>query len=194
MIGDSSVGSGSRRIEALVGIEAFRALATERALAARLTDLFKTPRDLLEERIAATVEELKVAQRKLAALQTAALAQRIPALIEAARPVGSVLVVADSLGEVDSVEDLRQISLQVRERSGSNTVAAIFGVVNAKPMVVVSVGSEARSAGVSAGALVKVVSGILGGGGGGKDDIAQGGGTDTAAIPAAIQALVGAIA
>ena len=194
LIGDSSVGSGSRRIEALVGIEAFRALATERALAARLTDLFKTPRDLLEERIAATVEELKVAQRKLAALQTAALAQRIPALIEAARPVGSVLVVADSLGEVDSVEDLRQISLQVRERSGANTVAAIFGVVNAKPMVVVSVGSEARSAGVSAGALVKVVSGILGGGGGGKDDIAQGGGTDAAAIPAAIQALVGAIA
>ena len=194
LIGDSSVGSGSRRIEALVGIEAFRALATERALAARLTDLFKTPRDLLEERIAATVEELKVAQRKLAALQTAALAQRIPALIESARPVGSVLVVADSLGEVDSVEDLRQISLQVRERSGANTVAAIFGVVNAKPMVVVSVGSDARSAGVRAGSLVKVVSGILGGGGGGKDDIAQGGGTDAAAIPAAIQALVGAIA
>ena len=193
LIGDSSVGSGSRRIEALVGIEAFRALATERALANRLGELFKAPRELLEERIAATVEELKIAQRKLAALQTAALAQRIPALIEAAKTVGSSRVVATNLGAVESVDDLRQLATQIRERAGANSVAAIFGEVNAKPMMVVAVGADAQAAGVKAGALVKIASGILGGGGGGKDDLAQGGGSNLAAISQAIDAIIGAI-
>ena len=193
LIGDSSVGSGSRRIEALVGIEAFRALATERALASRLTELFKTPRELLEERIAATVEELKVAQRKLAALQSAALAQRIPSLVANAKQIGSVRLIAESLGDVESVDDLRQMAVQIRERAGAASVAAIFGVVSAKPMLVVAVGAEAKAAGTRAGELVKVASGILGGGGGGKDDLAQGGGSDVSAIPAAIAAITGAI-
>ncbi|MEY4349660.1 MAG: hypothetical protein RL719_957, partial [Actinomycetota bacterium] len=73
LIGESSVGSGSRRVEALVGIEAFRALATERALVARLTDAFKVPREQLEQRIYESVEELKAAQKKLAGMQTAML-------------------------------------------------------------------------------------------------------------------------
>ena len=194
LIGDSSVGSGSRRLEAFVGIEAFRALATERALVSRLGDLFKTPKENLEERIAATIEELKTAQRKLAALQSAALATRIPALIADAKSIGSNTVVATNLGVVESVDDLRAIATQVRERAGASSVAAIFGEISGKPMVVVAVGSAAQTSGVKAGALVKAASAVLGGGGGGKDDIAQGGGANLAAIPQAIDAITGAIA
>ncbi|MDE2386493.1 MAG: alanine--tRNA ligase, partial [Actinomycetales bacterium] len=194
LIGDSSVGSGSRRLEALVGIEAFRALATERALVSRLGDLFKTPKENLEERIVATIEELKTAQRKLAALQSAALATRIPALIADAKAIGSNTVIATNLGAVESVDDLRAIATQVRERAGASSVAAIFGEVSGKPMVVVAVGSAAQTSGVKAGALVKAASTVLGGGGGGKDDIAQGGGANLSAIPQAIDAITGAIA
>ena len=193
LIGDSSVGSGSRRLEALVGIEAFRALATERALVARLGEMFKAPREQLEERIAATVEELKAATRKLSALQSAALAQRIPSLIEGARTIGSTSVVAANLGSVESVEDLRMIATQLRERVGQNSVSAIFGEISEKPMVVIAVGAQAQATGAKAGALVKLASGILGGGGGGKDDLAQGGGANMSAIPAAIEAVIGAI-
>ena len=194
LIGDSSVGSGSRRLEALVGIEAFRALATERALVARLGDLFKTPKEQLEERIAATVEELKVAQRKLAALQTASLATRIPGLIAEAKSVGGNKLVAANLGQLESVDDIRTIAMQIRERAGAASVAAIFGEVGGKPMLVVAVGVEAQQNGVKAGALVKAASAVLGGGGGGKDDIAQGGGTNLSAIDSAIDAIAGAIA
>ncbi|MDE2592311.1 MAG: hypothetical protein KGL41_05600, partial [Actinomycetales bacterium] len=87
----------------------------------------------------------------------------------------------------------RQMAVQIRERAGAASVAAIFGVVSAKPMLVVAVGAEAKAAGTRAGELVKVASGILGGGGGGKDDLAQGGGSDVSAIPAAIAAITGAI-
>ena len=193
LIGDSSVGSGSRRIEALVGIEAFRALAAERALVSRLGDLFKAPRELVEERIAGTLEELKVAQRKLAALQAAALATRVPELAASAKSIAGASVVATNLGALDSIEDARGIALQLRERLGVNGVAAAFAEVNGKPALVVAVGSAAQATGIKAGALVKTASAILGGGGGGKDDIAQGGGQDVGKIDQAIQALVAAI-
>ena len=193
LIGDSSVGSGSRRIEALVGIEAFRALATERALVARLGDLFKGPKDGLEERIVATIDELKNAQRKLASLQSAALATKVPSIVESARNIGAVVFASANLGVVDSVEDLRGIAMQARERAGANSVAAIFGVVNDKPMTVIAVADGAIASGAKAGALVRVASAVLGGGGGGKDDIAQGGGSDVSAIEAAISAVAGAL-
>ena len=194
IIGESSVGSGSRRLEALVGIEAFRSLATERALVARLGEALKSPKAEIEERLTATIEELKVAQRKLAQLQAAQLATRIPELISAATAVGSTKFVEANLGEVSSVEDLRGLATQIREKLGTESgVVALFGVVADKPMVLVATTEAARAAGHKAGNLVRTASQILGGGGGGKDDLAQGGGSDAAKIGEAQAAVRGAL-
>ena len=190
LIGEASVGSGSRRLEALVGIEAFRALATERALVGRLVDIVKTPREQLEDRLTATIEELRAAQRKLAALQSAALAERIPAIFDAAKTIGSVKLAAANLGTAESVDDLRQIAVGLRDRFGDTAgVAAAVAEIAGKPMVVIATTKAAQSVGAKAGALVRVVSSVLGGGGGGKDDIAQGGGADVVKISEALKAL-----
>ena len=190
IIGEASVGSGSRRIEALVGIEAFRSLATERALVSRLAEALKSPREQLEERLAGTIEDLRAAQRKLAAIQSAALAEQIPSYFAAAKSVGNVKLAAVSIGAVESVDDLRQIATGLRDRFGeTGGVAAIFGEVANKPMVVIAATKRAQSTGAKAGALVRVASAILGGGGGGKDDIAQGGGADLSKISEAILAV-----
>jgi alanyl-tRNA synthetase len=194
IIGESSVGSGSRRLEALVGIEAFRSLATERALVARLGEALKSPKAEIEERLTATIEELKVAQRKLAQLQAAQLATRIPELISAATTIGSTKFVEANLGEIASVEDLRGLATQIREKLGAESgVAALFGVVAEKPMVLVATTEAARAAGHKAGNLVRTASQILGGGGGGKDDLAQGGGSDVNKISDAQAAIRGAL-
>jgi alanyl-tRNA synthetase len=194
IIGESSVGSGSRRLEALVGIEAFRSLATERALVARLGEALKSPKAEIEERLTATIEELKQAQRKLAQLQAAQLATRIPELISAATTIGSTKFVEANLGELASVEDLRGLATQIREKLGAESgVVALFGVVAEKPMVLVATTEAARAAGHKAGNLVRTASQILGGGGGGKDDLAQGGGSDAAKIGDAQAAVRGAL-
>jgi alanyl-tRNA synthetase len=194
IIGESSVGSGSRRLEALVGIEAFRSLATERALVARLGEALKSPKAEIEERLTATIEELKVAQRKLAQLQAAQLATRIPELISAATTIGSTKFVEANLGEIASVEDLRGLATQIREKLGTESgVTALFGVVAEKPMVLVATTESARAAGHKAGNLVRTASQILGGGGGGKDDLAQGGGSDVNKISDAQAAIRGAL-
>ena len=190
IIGEASVGSGSRRLEALVGIEAFRSLATERALVARLGDALKSPKAEIEERLTATIEELKVAQRKLAQLQAAQLATRIPALIAGASSVGSTKFVESNLGELASVDDLRALATQIREQlSAESAVVALLAVVADKPMVLIATTEAARAAGHKAGNLVRTASQVLGGGGGGKDDLAQGGGNDVAKIGDAIAAI-----
>ncbi len=194
VINESSVGSGSRRIEALVGIDAFRALATERALVARLGEILKAPQGGLEDRLLQTIDDLKSAQRKLAGYQAAELAAKVPALIAAAQVVNGNKIVAQNIGSLESVEDLRSLATQIREGFGADSgVAAIFGVVNAKPMLVIATSKQAQAQGVKAGALVRVASSVLGGGGGGKDDIAQGGGSDVSQIDAAISAVKAAL-
>jgi alanyl-tRNA synthetase len=193
LINESSVGSGSRRLEALVGVEAFRALSAERALVGRLSEALKAPREQLEERLAVTVEELKSAQRKLAQLQAAELSAKVPALAAAALAVKTAKLSAADLGVVATADDLRSLAIQVRDAIGDNAVAAMFGVVNDKPMVVVAVAKGAQASGIKAGVLVRTASMVLGGGGGGKDDIAQGGGQDAKQVTAAIQSIKDAI-
>ena len=193
-IGESSVGSGSRRLEALVGIEAFRALASERALVARIGEVLKSPKAEIEDRLAATIDELKTAQRRLAAMQAAELATRIPDLVARAQLIGATKFVETNLGALSSVDDLRTLATQIREQlAKESAVIALFAVIAEKPMVLVATTESARQAGHKAGNLVRTASQILGGGGGGKDDLAQGGGTDAARIGDAAAAIRGAL-
>ncbi|WP_029149945.1 alanine--tRNA ligase [Microbacterium indicum] len=192
--GESSVGATNRRVEALVGYDAFRELTAERALVNELASSLKTPKDQLLGRVADLSTSLRAAEKRIAQFEAQALQQRVPQLAQSAARAGRLSLVAESLGEVGSGDDVRSLVTQVRERLGSEpAVVALVGVANGRPVVVVATNEAARGAGAQAGALVKAASGALGGGGGGKPDLAQGGGTDAAAVPAAIQAIRGAV-
>jgi alanyl-tRNA synthetase len=177
VIGEASVGSGSRRLEAYVGFEAFQFLAAERALVATLTESLKVPREQLYEKVSATVEELRAAQKKLASLAMDELKGRVPKLVEGAKLVGTTKLVAESIGEIDSPDQIRELVIGIREKlEPSSAVVAVSGVMSGKVVFLVATTKAARESGISAGRLVKEASAVLGGGGGGKDDIAQGGG------------------
>ena len=81
LLGEQSVGSGNRRVEAFVGMDAFRHLAAERALVTELTEMLKVPSGLLADRIATTLTKLKTAEKELERLRkeqlTAAAAQLV---------------------------------------------------------------------------------------------------------------------
>lgn len=189
--GESSVGSGSRRLEALVGIEAFRSLATERALVARLTETLKSPKDQLEARLEASLEELRAAKQKLASLSAASLQARVPEFAAKAEGLGSRLYCGVDLGQLEKIDDARSFATALLRQLGNSGVAAVAGVVDDKPAIVIAVGADT---GANAGSLVKTACAILGGGGGGKPDIAQGGGTDPSKIGAALSAVREALA
>lgn len=195
LTGESSVGSGSRRVEALVGLEAFHHLARERALVATITETLKTRPEDVPERVAGLLARLKEAEKELAGVRRERLLASVPAVVATAAPAGPARVVAHDAGQVASADDLRTLALEVRGRLGEEpAVVAVGGVAGERPVVIVATNAAARGAGLRAGDLARTAAGVLGGGGGGKDDVAQGGGADAALLGPALEALVAAVA
>src|SRR5688572_29343244 len=190
IVGESSVGASNRRVESLVGLDAFRRFASERALVSELTTTLKARPEQLADRVGELVSSLKAAEKRMQAFEARALSDRVPALAAKAARVGDVLLVAESVGELGSGDELRSLALSVRGQLGdAASVVALAGVVGGKPLAIVAASPAARDAGANAGALAKTMAGVLGGGGGGKPDLAQGGGNDVSAIPAALEAV-----
>ena len=189
LLSESSIGAGVRRVEALVGVDAYRFLAREHLLLNSLTELIKGARiEELPERISSLLNKIKDIEKELATLRSAQAMAGVAQLVEGARRVGQISLIATQIADGIGGDDLRKIALDLRARL-ENGVVALISNVDGKPVLVVATSDGARSAGVKAGALVKIGSTVLGGGGGGKDDFAQGGGTDISAADAALSAI-----
>ena len=189
LLSESSIGAGVRRVEALVGSDAFDFLAQEHILLNSLTELIKGTRvEELPERIGTLLERMKSMERELSAFRTAAALKEADQLLTTAKVIGDLSVISATLGDGMSSDDLRQIANNLRSKI-SRGVVVLASNSDGRISLVVSASSEANAKGVKAGSLVKVGSAILGGGGGGKDDFAQGGGSEVAAITAALQAI-----
>ena len=190
LLTEQSVGSGNRRVEALVGLDSFNHLAAERTLVNQLTSLLKVQSSAeLPEKINQTLTKLKSAEKELEKLRREKLQAEAAKLIETAQTIGQVRVLAHHAGELDA-NGVRSLALDLRSRFGSEpAVVAVTGVANNRPVVIVATNEGAREAGVKTGALVRVAAGVLGGGGGGKDDIAQGGGQDAAKVNEALDTI-----
>ncbi len=168
VVGESSVGSTNRRIESLVGREAFQDLAVERAIVSQLTSTLKTPREQLPDRLDDLMENHKTAERRIADFEAQALQQRVPALLAQGSRGGAVTLIQESLGAVRSADEVRQLVTLVRERAGSEpVVVALAGDAGGKPTVIVATNQAARDAGAKAGQLARAAAAVLGGGGGG---------------------------
>jgi alanyl-tRNA synthetase len=192
LLSEASIGAGVRRVEALVGLDAFRFLAREHVLVAQLAEQFKARPEELPDRIGAITERLRAAERELQRLRAAAVLSSAGTLAEGAEQVGATALVAAETPEGVSGPDLRALATDVRGRLGERPgVVALFSVDPAASKVsfVVATTAAARQRGLAAGALVPVFGPAVGGRGGGKPDLAQGGGTDPAGIPAALAAL-----
>jgi alanyl-tRNA synthetase len=178
ILGESSIGSGVRRVEALVGTDAFRFLATESVLVSQLSEQLKAPREELPERVAALVTRVRDAERELDRLRSAQLLGEAAELTRGAEDIGSVAFVAHRVPDGTTADGIRRLALDIRGRLPADrpAVAVVAGVPADRPTVVVAVSDRARERGLTAGPLVREAAGRLGGGGGGRDDVAQGGG------------------
>jgi alanyl-tRNA synthetase len=185
--GETSVGSGNRRIEALTGVEGFGYLARERDVVAQLTGLLKTQPDDLVGRVQSLTERLRTAEKELEKARLAQLLGASADLAAGATQVGPVKVVAHR-ADGAAGGDVRNLAMDVRGRlpQGEPGVVVIIGQADGKVSVVAATNDEARARGLSAGELVRAVGPLLGGRGGGKDDVAQGGGTDASRIDEAL--------
>jgi len=189
LLSESSIGAGVRRVEALVGIDAYKFLAREHVLLNSLNELIKGSRaEELPERISDLLTKMKEIEKELAAVRSAAAMSDLSSLAAKAKVVNGTSLIALKIADGVVVDDLRKIALDLRNRS-ADSVVVLVSVADGKPVLVCAVSDGARDKGIKAGALVKIGSTILGGGGGGKDDFAQGGGTSAAEVTNALTAI-----
>ena len=194
LLGEASIGSGVRRIEALVGIDAFRFLARESVLVSQLSDQLKARPEELPERISNVVTRLRDAERELGRLKSAQLLEASGQIAAAAENIDGVAFVAHGVPDGTDADSIRRLALDVRSKipASQPAVVALIGTPADRPVVVIAVNEAGRGSGLSAGTLVAGAARALGGGGGGKPDIAQGGGapgTGEAALNAAFDSI-----
>ncbi|MGI5130594.1 alanine--tRNA ligase [Pseudonocardia sp. CA-107938] len=194
VLSEGSIGSGVRRVEALVGLDAFRHVSAEHVLVTSLADQLKAKPEELPERVASLVERLRLAERDLEKVRADAALASAGTLAAAAEDVDGVALVAAEAPAGVSGNDLRSLAADVRTRLGSRPgVVALFAPADGKVSFVVATTAAARDRGLAAGKLVPAFAGPIGGRGGGKPDLAQGGGTDPAGVSDAIAALRSAL-
>ena len=186
LLGEASIGSGVRRVEALVGIDAFRFLARESVLVNQLSEQLKARPEELPERISTVVTRLRDAERELTKLKSAQLLGASGQIAAAAENIDGVAFVAHRVPDGTDADAIRTLALDIRSKIPvlRPTVVALIGTPADRPVVVIAVNEAGRGFGLSAGALVSAAAKALGGGGGGKPDIAQGGGAPGAGLTA----------
>jgi alanyl-tRNA synthetase len=189
LLGEASIGSNVRRVEALVGIDAFRFLARESVLVSQLGEQLKARPEELPERISNMVTRLRDAERELNRLRSAQLLEASGQIAAAAENIGGIAFVAHRVPDGTDADSMRKLALDVRSKIPvlQPTVVVLAGTPADRPVVVIAVNEAGRGFGLSAGTLVSGAAKALGGGGGGKPDIAQGGGVPGAG-PAAVNA------
>lgn len=196
ILGESSVGSGVRRVEAYVGLESFRHLAKERALMAGLAATLKVPSEEVPARVANLVERLKAAEKELERMRLASARAAAANAAAGAERIGNVRVVAQRMSSEMTAADLRSLAGDIRGKLGNE--AAVVALIaagdgNTVPYAVAT-NTAAQDLGLRADDLIKPLSAAVDGRGGGKPDLAQGSGKNPSGIDAALDAVRAQIA
>lgn len=183
VLGESSVGSGARRIEAYSGLDAFRYFSQEAALAHGVAQSLKAKPNEVPERIESLTRKLKEAEKQVAALRQQQMAAKAAEYANDAVDVNGIAVVCAQLPAEVNGGQLRSIAADIRHRLNSRPAVVVLAADNAgKVPFVTALSPEAVDKGLSAGNLVSLFGGYVGGKGGGKPDMAQGSGSQAAGI------------
>jgi alanyl-tRNA synthetase len=195
LLSEASIGTGKRRIEGLVGADAYTYLAREHLLVSQLTDLLKATPDELVDRVGLAISRVRELEKDLEKLRAASMLSTAGDIAASAAEESGVAVVVHHAPDGATADDLRTLVIDVRNRLPEQqpAVVAAAAVTDDRPLVVVATNDKAREWGLSAGTLVREAAQVLGGGGGGRDDVAQGGGTRPEAIGEAMVGLRAAV-
>ncbi len=190
-LSESSIGAGVRRVEALVGSDAYQFLAREHHLVSQLSQMVKVRPDELPDRIEQMLTRLKETEKELERIRSSQLLASVDDIMGRGEDIGDFRLWTFRVPDGVAAGDLRQMVLRARNMTDQDRQVALVGaaVSDGRVAVVAAVNDKARDAGLSARDLLTTAMPAIGGRGGGKDDLAQGGGSDPDGLPAAFAAV-----
>jgi len=187
LISESSIGAGVRRVEALVGVDAFEFLAREHVIVNSLTEIVKGARpEDLPDRINSLLIRIKDLEKEIRSHRTKQSALELSTV--KSKKIGNFNLISHHFTAELGSEELRTLAINEKGKQ-ENSVIALSALEDERVVLVIAIDEKSRDMGIKAGELVKIASTVLGGGGGGKDDFAQGGGPNISKLNEAIAAI-----
>lgn len=191
IVSEEGIGSGLRRIEAMVGINAYRQTVDRERLIEKIAMSLNTSENRLAPKFEEHLADYKLLQKANQELKQRLAAFEVRALISSVKEVADVKVLSAQVF-ADSIESLRMVMDEVKSKLDS--VVVVLGAVNdGKVILVGSVTPDLVKRGIQANKIITAVARLVGGGGGGRPELAQAGGKDAGALPEAIDSVEGLV-
>ncbi|MGR5153863.1 alanine--tRNA ligase [Photobacterium swingsii] len=186
IVSEGGIAAGIRRIEAVTGAGAIAALHAQEALLSETASLVKSDAASVASKVGALVAHSKQLEKEIQQLKDKLAAQEGADLINQAQEINGVKVLISKLDGADN-KALRGMVDELKNQLGSGVV--VLGNVNGDKVGLIAGVTKDLIGKVKAGELVNLVAQQVGGKGGGRPDMAQAGGTDAAALPAALESV-----
>ena len=188
ILGESSIGGGMRRVEAVTGQSSVDLFEQRSDLLQRISGRFETPVADLEDRLEGFISDMRALRRQVAQLERKNLRMEAQGLLGQVREAKGVKVLA-ARTSAGSVEALRDMGDWLKAKLGSG-VLVLAMTQNGRPMLVSMVTPDLVKRGLNAGNIVRETAHKLGGGGGGRPESAQAGGKRLDMLPQALAGVV----
>ncbi|HLW17679.1 MAG TPA: alanine--tRNA ligase [Actinomycetota bacterium] len=186
VLGESSIGSNLRRIEALTGQAAIEDFRRSRAVLEQIAALLRTTPEEAPARVERLLADLKGAEQQIKKAQSAGQKEQASTFAERAETIGSAKVVIADVPR-SSVGDLQKLAVAVRDAIGAPAAVVLGSADDGRAGIVAAVDKGTASSGVKAAALIAQAARAIGGGAGGRDDVATGGGKNVEGLPEALR-------
>jgi alanyl-tRNA synthetase len=190
--GESSIGSGLRRIEAVTGRGADAYRRHQADVLAEVGRRLAAREDEVTAKLDALLAQAREQRRAIQSLQAQLAAQGLEGLLSWVRPVEGMPTLA-APAPVHDVDALRDLADRLRDRLRSGVVA-LGALINGRPILLVALTADAVEKGLNAGKIAGAAARVMGGGGGGRPDMAQAGGRDPHQLPQALEAVYDLVA
>ena len=191
VLGESSIGAGMRRIEAISGRAAEKLVWDRFNREDRLVRQLQTTPDELETRVQSLVDELEGMKRERESMERKLSLQSAEGLLDARQDVNGISVLA-TRATASNVDSLREVGDWLRDKMGSGVVV-LGAVLNDRPMLVAMVTPDLVEKGLDAIEIAKGAAKVIGGGGGGRPELAQAGGRDASKLDEALDLVPGLV-
>ncbi|HEX9025619.1 MAG TPA: DHHA1 domain-containing protein, partial [Clostridium sp.] len=174
IISESGIAAGTRRIEAVIGKEAYKLVNEKKDLLKEISGKLKCSEKELLNKLEQQVKELKEKDKEIVSLKSKFASMGIDDIVANAKSVKDINVISYELKDVDG-DALRDVCEKVKDKV-DNSIVLLMSENAGKVIICAMATKNAVAKGAHCGKLIKEISSILGGGGGGRPDMAQAGG------------------
>ena len=193
-LSESSIGAGTRRVEALVGADAYQFLAREHLIVSNLQEILKGKAEELPEKISTLMQKLKETEKEIEKFRKNQILSNVSKYLQRSHDLNGIKVINFFVDEEINASDLRDLVANVKGQSGTNPGVVVAGSISdQKVNVVVAVNDAGQKLNLNAGNILKNVLAKLEGKGGGKADLAQGAGSKVSDAKSVIENIDGFI-